>query len=74
MLLFRYLKYYFQPKDKYVRELAFNSAKEYFSTPVRNKDNPYPRVVDYDRRRAEFSRYQRAFNDAYRHKYAMDRI
>ena len=74
MKLFRYLKYYFQPNDKYVRQLAYESAKKYFSTPVRNHNNPYPRVKDYDVRREEFLRYQRAFNDRYRHEYAIFKL
>ena len=72
--VFLYLKYFFEPNDKYVRQLAFDAAKNYYNIPVRNKKNPYPRVSDYDRRRLEFISYQRAFNNSYRHEYAMQKL
>ena len=72
--VFLYIKYYFEPNDKYVRSLAFDAAKKYFNTPVRNASNPYPRVVEYDMRRMQFSRYQQAFNDSYRHNYAKQKL
>lgn len=73
MRIFKFLKYYFEPNDKYVRSLAYNAAKEYFSTPIRNVNNPYPRISHYDQRRAAFLRYQRAFNHNYRVDYAIKR-
>jgi hypothetical protein len=71
---FLYVKYYFEPNDAYVRGLAYRSAQKYFDTPVRNRSNLNPRVREYDLRRAEFLRYQRAFNDAYRHQYAKNKL
>ena len=74
MRILRFIKYYFEPNGKYVRSLAFNAAKRYFKTPVRNKSNPYPSVIEYDIRRSEFIAYQRRFNHLYRHKYATDKL
>lgn len=71
---FLYIKYYFEPNDAYVRGLAYRAAQKYFDTPVRNVSNPYPRISEYDLRRAEFLRYQRAWIDKYRHDYAKDKI
>ena len=72
--LFKYIKYYLEVDDKVVRELAFDAAKKFFSVPLRNDFDPYPRIPDYDRRREEFLRYQRAFNDRYRHEYAINKL
>lgn len=71
---FLYLKYYFEPKDKYVRSLAYDAAREYFDAPLRNSSNPYPRISEYNYRREGFLRYQRSFNDKYRHEYAIDKL
>ena len=71
---FLYTKYFLEPHGPYVRGLAYIAAKKHFNTPVRNRSNPYPRISEYDRRRAEFLGYQRAFNNAYRHEYAMNKL
>ena len=74
MKIFKYLKYYFEPNDKMVRHLAFEAARKYYRTPVRNAKNPFPRVIEYNIRREGFLRYQRAFNHSYRHFYAMQKL
>jgi hypothetical protein len=74
MRIFKFIKYYLEPDDKYVRGIAYNAAREYFKIPVRNDLNPYPRPIDYERRRREFVRYQRAFNHAYRLDYAKTKL
>jgi hypothetical protein len=74
MKLFKYLKYYFEPNDKMVRQLALDAARKYFSKPLRNAENPYPRISEYDYRRQGFLRYQRVWNDKYRHEYAMKKL
>ncbi len=71
---FLYLKYYFEVKDKYVRGLAYAAAKDHFNVPLRNASNPYPRISEYNYRRESFLRYQRAFNDRYRHEYAVKKL
>jgi hypothetical protein len=73
MRIIKFIKYYFEPSDKYVRALAYKAAKRHFSTPVRTSDNPYPRIYEYDQRRAAFLRYQRSFNHSYRWRYAKDK-
>ena len=73
--LFLYFKYYFQPKDKTVRNMAYEAAKAHFSKmPLRSPQRPYPRLVDYDVRRQEFLRFQRTYNDSYRHTYAVSKL
>jgi hypothetical protein len=72
MKIFKYLKYYFEPNDKFVRQLALDACRRYFK-PLRSID-PYPRVIDYQRRLEETVRFQRAFADAYRHEYAKRKI
>jgi len=74
MRIIKFVKYYLEPSDKYVRALAYNAAKEYFSTPVRTSDNPYPRVFEYDQRRNAFLNYQRSFNHLHRWNYAKDKL
>lgn len=71
---FLYLKYYFEPKDAYVRGLAYTAAKEYFNVPLRNRSNPAPRISEYDVRRQQFLAYQRSWNDSYRHNYAKSKL
>lgn len=71
---FLLVKYYYEPDDKYVRGIAYNAAREYFKTPVKNENNPYPRVSDYDRRREAFLRYQRSFAHSYRLDYAKTKL
>lgn len=57
-----YLKYYWELDSKELRKEAYNAAvKFYRKYPVRSKDNPYPRVFDYDKRREEFLAYQRSY-------------
>lgn len=73
--LFLYIKYFFEPKDKEVRKMAYEAAKAYYSVrPLRSRKNPYPRVVEYNQRREDFSAYQRAYNNSYRHGYAMSKL
>ena len=72
--LLKYIKYYFEPDSKEVRKLAYAAAKKFYNVPLRNDFDPYPRVSDYDRRREDFLRYQRAFNDRYRHDYAKNKL
>jgi hypothetical protein len=58
-----------------VRYLAYNAAKKYFNPhPVRNPQNPRPRVVEYEQRRRDFIAFQRAFNNSYRNAYAKDKL
>ena len=71
---FLFIKYYFESDETYVRGIAYNAAREYFKTPVRNSKNPYPRPIDYDRRRAEFLAFQRAFIHSYRLDYAKTKL
>jgi len=68
------IKYYFEPDEDYVLGIAYNAARQYFKTPVRNKSNPNPRPADYDRRRAQFLAYQRAFAHSYRLDYAKTKL
>lgn len=73
--LFLYLRYFFEPKDKLVRKLAYDAAKAHYSKlPLRGPHNPYPRLGEYDRRRQEFLAFQRAYNNSYRHAYAIDKL
>lgn len=70
-----YLRFFFEPDDKALRAEAFASAKAHYARiPLRNAQHPYPRVVEYERRRNDFLAYQRAYNNAYRHRYATDRL
>ncbi len=71
---FLYLKYYFEINDKHVRDLAYAAAKNYYNVPLRNRSNPNPSVSEYEQRRNDFLRYQRAFNDTYRHEYAINKL
>lgn len=71
---FLYVKYYFELDDKYVRDLAYQAAKDYFNVPLRNSSNPYPRITEYNYRRESFLRYQRAWNDLYRHNHAKNKL
>lgn len=60
--LFFYLVYFFQAETPALRKEAFESAKEYYSVrPLRSKNNPFPRVIEYQQRREDFQRYQRAY-------------
>jgi len=73
--LFLYLRYYFEPKDKLVRQLAFDAAKSHYAKlPLRSPQNPYPRVTHYEQRRQEFLAFQRAYNNSYRHSYALGKL
>lgn len=69
-----YIKYYFELNDKYVRKLALAAAKKHFNVPVRNVNNKNPRITEYEYRRYEFLKYQRSWNDKYRHAYAINKI
>jgi hypothetical protein len=63
--LFWFLVYFFQAETPALRQEAFRSAKAHYALiPLRSARNPYPRVVDYDRRRQEFITYQRAYINA----------
>jgi hypothetical protein len=55
--------------------MAYKAAKAHFSKmPLRSSQKPYPRLMDYDVRRQEFLRFQRAYNDSYRHSYAVFKL
>jgi hypothetical protein len=72
---FLYLKYYFEISDKQLRGLAYTAAKNYYNKiPLRSKANPNPSVIEYEQRRNEFLRYQRAFIATYRHQYATNKL
>lgn len=72
---FLYLKFFFEPKDKEVRAMAFSAAKAYYAQrPLRNSQNPYPRVSSYYRRREDFVAFQRGYNNSYRHAYAIKKL
>lgn len=73
--LFLYLRYFFEPKDKLVRQLAYDAAKAHYANlPLRNPQNLYPRVSHYEQRRQDFLVFQRAFNNSYRHAYAKSKL
>jgi hypothetical protein len=60
--LFWYLVYFFQAETSALRKEAFNAAKLYYSKrPLRSSANPFPRTVEYEQRRNDFQRYQRAY-------------
>lgn len=58
--MINYLKAYFEPKTKMLRELAFESAKGYYK--------------DKNKTMLEFQAYQRGYINAYRHTYANNKI
>jgi hypothetical protein len=73
--LFLYLRYFFEPKDKLVRQLAYEAAKAHYAKlPLRSPQNPFPRVPEYNRRREEFLAFQRAYSNSYRHSYAKEKL
>jgi hypothetical protein len=60
--LFWYLVYFFQAETSALRKEAYDSAKLYYAKrPLRHRSNPYPRVVEYQQRRDDFQKYQRAY-------------
>lgn len=72
---FLYLKFFFEPKDKLVRAMAFAAAKAHYDQkPVRSAKNPYPRVGEYYRRREDFVAFQRGYNNSYRDSYAKAKL
>ncbi len=73
--LFLYIKFFFEPNDKEVRKMAFDAAKAYYSVrPLRSTKNPFPRTIEYNRRRDDFVAFQRGYNNSYRHTYAIDKL
>jgi hypothetical protein len=63
--LFWYLVYFFQAETSALRKEAFNSAKQYYATrPLRHRNNPFPRTIEYQQRRDDFQAYQRAYINA----------
>lgn len=58
--MFKYLKYYLEPKSKYVHALAFASAKDYYKGKEKTM--------------VEFQSYQRGYVNAYRSKYAETKL
>ena len=59
--MFKYLKYYFEPDNKMVRNLAYLSHVEYF------KNKFCPDIMD-------MVAYQRAYVSNFRHAYATNKI
>lgn len=53
-----YLKFYYEPRSKDIREMAYQSALEYYSV---NKDK---------KTRENFQAYQGGYTRTYRHAYA----
>lgn len=69
--MFRYLKFYFEPKHKDLREKAMEAARAYYADkPVRSRNNPYPLPGEYEYRRMEFQAFQRGYISGYRATYA----
>lgn len=72
---FLYVKYYFEISEKDLRALAYAAAKNYYrKIPLRSKANPTPSVIEYEQRRNDFLRYQRAFIATHRHEHAMNKL
>ena len=63
--MLKYLKYYFQPSVKEVREKAYSAAVEHY------REKPFTK---YDLRTKEFQAYQMGFIRAYRRAYALSRL
>ncbi len=57
--MFRYLKYYMEPKSKDIRQLALESAKKFWESEAR-----IPKTSD------NFQAYQRGYIAAHRSAYA----
>jgi hypothetical protein len=62
-LLFMYLKFYFEPKNRDVRELAMASAHEFWKT-----DTKIAKTAD------NFQAYQQGYIGAFRHSYAKAKL
>jgi hypothetical protein len=58
--MFKYLKYYFEPKSKMVHALAFDSAKAYYK--------------DKEKTMIQFQSYQRGYINKYRDIYAKTKL
>ena len=61
--MIKYLKDYFEPDSKKLNKEALESAKKYFEGRPR-----YTITID------QWIRYQTAYKDAYRHRYAKDKL
>jgi hypothetical protein len=71
----RYLQFYFEPNSKALHAEAFIAARTHFATmPMRTKLRPYPTPADYEYRRLQFQAYQRGYINAYRTRYAQDKL
>jgi hypothetical protein len=60
---FMYLKFYFEPKSKDIRELAMASAREFWKT-----NKTIPKNMD------NFQSYQQGYVVAFRHSYAKSKV
>ena len=58
--MINYLKAYFEPKSRNLREMAFESARGYYK--------------DKDKTMLEFQAYQRGYINAYRRTYAKNKL
>lgn len=69
--VFRYLYYFVKAETKELRLEAFRAAQlHYASRPVRTASNPHPRPVDYERRRLDFTSFQRGYINTRCHEIA----
>ena len=59
-MMINYIRLYFEPKSKELRQKAFDSAKEYFKGKQKTI--------------TEFQAYQRGYVNAYRHTYATTKL
>lgn len=63
--MFRYLKYYFEPKSQEVHQKAYDAAAAHYT------DKPFR---SYDLRTRDFVAFQRGFINAYRRAYARNKL
>lgn len=68
---FQYLYYFVKAETKDLRIEAFKAAQHYYSArPLLSSTNPHPTPVDYERRRLEFTAFQRGYKNTRCHEIA----
>jgi hypothetical protein len=73
--VFSYVYYFLAAETKELRAEAYKAAQKYYAArPLRSSSNPTPHPVDYERRRLEFTSFQRGYINTRCHEIATEKL
>lgn len=72
---FKYVYYFLSAETKHLRAEAYKAAQAHYSQkPLRDANNPHPRVAEYRYRTLEFQNFQRGYINQRCHEIATAKL